>query len=62
MPMIIDFLDAMNVEHRDGYLADESALTDLDPAALGSALAGLAGKYDSEDIRLYAALMDLPEG
>ena len=61
MPMIIDFLDAMKVEHRNGYLEDESALNDLDPTAIESALAGLAGKYDSEDVQLYAALMDLPE-
>lgn len=59
MPMIIAFLDRVGVEHRDGYLQDESALRKLPAGRVRSALRGLAAGHDAGDLRLYAALMEL---
>jgi hypothetical protein len=61
MPMIIAFLDAMGVEHREGYLREEDALRGLDPGRVAATLSGLAADHDAADLRLYAALMDLPD-
>ena len=59
MPMIVEFLDAMGVDHHDGFLEEEDALRKLSPAATSTALRGLTARYDADDVQLYAALMDL---
>ena len=61
MPMIVEFLDEVGVEHTDGYLKDEAALRELEPKTISSALAALTSRHDADDVRLYAALMDLPQ-
>lgn len=60
MPMIVDFLDRMGVAHNDGYLREEDALRKLQPEKVAEVLRELAGRYDAADVRLYAALMELP--
>jgi len=61
MDMIRAFLDGLEVKHEEGFLRDEQALTDLPQEQLLEGLRGLAEKHDLADVRLYAALMDLPE-
>ncbi|MGD8375200.1 MAG: hypothetical protein PVF68_03595 [Acidobacteriota bacterium] len=60
MPMIVEFLDRMEISHQGGYLQDEAALEGLDPEVAAAALRDLEARHDPEDVRLYAALMDLP--
>lgn len=61
MPMIVEFLDRMEIPHQGGYLQDEASLEGLAPDAVAAALRDLETRHDPEDVRLYAALMDLPE-
>ena len=61
MDMICAFLDGLEVRHEGGYLRDERALTDLPEDKLQAGLRALAERHDPVDVRLYAALMDLPE-
>jgi hypothetical protein len=61
MEMIRGFLDRLEVEHVDGYLRDEEALRGLSEDVLASALKELTSEHDAAEVRLYAALMDLPE-
>ena len=60
MPMIIEFLDRFDVKHQGGYLQDVGVLKQLPPKEVARALDELQRKYDSGDVRLYAALMSLP--
>ena len=60
MPMIIEFLDAVGVAHKEGYLEAEDALQGLSPEKVSRAITRLAEKHDPGDVRLYAILMELP--
>jgi hypothetical protein len=61
MDMIRAFLDRLEVPHRDGYLQDDKALTDVPRERMVEVLRWLAQQHEAEDVRLYAALMDLPD-
>ena len=61
MPMIRDFLDRAGVEHAEGYLRREDALERLSADTARAALQEIAHQHDPSDVRLYAALMDLPD-
>ena len=61
MDMICAFLDRLEVPHRDGYLQDDAALGQIPAERLTVVLRSLADEHEPEDVRLYAALMDLPE-
>jgi hypothetical protein len=61
MDMICAFLDELEVKHEAGFLREERALTDLPQERLLEGLRALARNHDPADVRLYAALMELPE-
>jgi len=60
MGMIIEFLDRMGVAHEGGYLKEVEVLQKLGAGEAAAVLKELAVKHDPGDVRLYAALMDLP--
>ena len=49
--MLIDFLDALGVEHKDGVVDDLPAT--VDDAKLKDAVEKLLGKYPQEEVAVY---------
>ncbi len=60
MDMIRKLLDRLDVEHQDGFLRDEKALTKVPADALAAGLQQMLQENESADVHLYTALMDLP--
>ncbi|MFT4649314.1 MAG: hypothetical protein ACI87O_000955 [Planctomycetota bacterium] len=63
--LILDFLDATGVEHKEGMLEGEGRQTP-EVAKLNQAISDLDGKYDASDVTLYLAVCaeqwpDVPE-
>jgi hypothetical protein len=61
MEMIRQFLEALEVEHEEGFIRDPEALDKIPGERVLAGLKDLMKSHDPQDVRLYAAVMELPE-
>ena len=60
MDMICKLLDRLGVEHQEGFLRDETALKKVPSDEVAAGLEQMMKENEAADVRLYAALMELP--
>jgi hypothetical protein len=59
LEMMVGFLDALGIEHKDGVIAPGQEVLVTDRSRLAGAIDGLFSKYPPEEVELYLVVLHL---